>query len=390
MLKSVLAALVLTTAIVGGGFQAAYGVAASTDPQPVLPGHRFTLKESVLAERAERAAAAQNPLAGGPWGVYRGPWNGIYPAYQRAKGTNKALLGKIALRPRVVWFTGNFSTKAIGPAIANTIKAQQAEYGPNTLVQLALFRMWVGGENARGRALTAAQQTAYRQWIDAAVAAIGTARTAIVLEPDLGLAAIPNNAWEKRTKDAAVRLGLVRYAAQRLATLPRTSVYLDASDSDWLSLQKVVPLLVSAGIQYTRGFALGATHYTSVQANLAYGKAISDKLAASGLADKHFVIDTADNGKPFTWAQNRAGKPSGNFDNAATCKSRTEVRCDTLGIPPTANVVDARLHLTASQAQIAQQYADGYLWFGRPWLVNQASPFSLKRSLAVARTTPFE
>ncbi len=58
--------------------------------------------------------------------------------------------------------------------------------------------------------------------------------------------------------------------------------------------------------------------------------------------------------------------------------------------PPTANVTDPRLGLTPAQAQVATQYADGYLWFGRPWLVNQASPFSAKRSLAVARTTPFQ
>ncbi|MFT4263176.1 MAG: glycoside hydrolase family 6 protein, partial [Nocardioides sp.] len=397
-------AIVVTAAIVGVGGHAgepdgtdgdgARLASAATTPQPVVAGHRFTLKESVLAERAqreaERAALAQNPLAGGTWGVYRGPWNGIYPAYQRASGTNKALLAKIALQPRMLWFTSTFSTRSIGSAISSTIKAQQKEGGADTLVQLALFREWPGGENARGRALSRKQQSDYRAWIDAAAKAIGNARTAIVLEPDLGLNAVPNNSWEKRTKDPATRLALVRYAAQKLSALPRTSVYLDASDSDWLSMAKIIPVLQAAGVEYTRGFALGATHYTSVADNLDYGKQIVDALAAQGITGKHFVIDTADNGRPFTWAQNRAGKPGGPFDNANTCSSTSQTRCDTLGIPPTTNVTDSRLGLSAAQQQIALAYADGYLWFGRPWLINQASPFSLKRSLAVARTTPFQ
>jgi len=362
---------------------------SSARPLTIVPGHRLAKKPVKPATQTRRAVAPSNRLAAGPWGVYRGPWNGIYPAYQRAKGTNKTLLGKIALRPRALWFAGNFSTKAIGPALAKTIAAQQKESGPDTLVQLALFRIWVGGENARGRALSAKQQRDYRAWIDAAAAAIGNARTAIVLEPDLGLAAVPNNSWEKRTKDPAVRLALVRYAAQRLSALPRTSVYLDASDSDWLSLAKIVPVLTAAGVEYTRGIALGATHYSSVADNLGYAQQILSALSAQGIGDKHAVIDTADNGRAFTWLQHRAKHPKADFDNAATCRSTTETRCNTLGLPPTANVTDARLGLTPAQADFAAANVDAYLWFGRPWLVRQASPFSLSRSLQVARTTPF-
>ncbi|WP_300682477.1 glycoside hydrolase family 6 protein [Nocardioides sp.] len=353
------------------------------EPFVVVRGHRFTKKP------VQRDPVATNPLAAAPWGVYRGPWNGIYPAYQRARGASKTLLAKIALRPRMLWFAGNFSTSKIGPAIAQTIAAQQKENGPDTLVQLALFRIWVGGENARGTALSARQQSDYKAWIDAAATAIGNARTAIVLEPDLGLAAIPNNSWEKRTKDPATRLALVRYAAQRLSALPRTSVYLDASDSDWLSMSKIIPVLTAAGIQYTRGFALGATHYSSVADNLDYAQQIITALASQGITDKHAVIDTADNGKAFTWLQHRAKHPKADFDNAATCTSASETLCDTLGLPPTANVTDTRLGLSQAQSQFAAANVDAYLWFGRPWLIRQASPFSLSRSLQVARTTPF-
>src|SRR5947209_6415656 len=41
--------------------------------------------------------SALNPLAGGSWGVYTGPYdNSVYPFYQRATGVNRQLLGKIA------------------------------------------------------------------------------------------------------------------------------------------------------------------------------------------------------------------------------------------------------------------------------------------------------
>jgi endoglucanase len=89
------------------------------------------------------------------------------------------------------------------------------------------------------------------------------------------------------------------------------------------------------------------------------------------------VIDTADNGQAFTWSQYYAKHPRGDFDNAETCRTRIETQCDTLGIPPTPN--------TGGAADVV----DAYLWFGRPWLYRQASPFRLDRALAVARTTPY-
>jgi hypothetical protein len=338
-----------------------------------------------------RTVLPDNPLAGGAWAVYRGPWNGIYPAYERASGESKRLLGRIALQPRVIWFAADFSTGSIGPQLDRFIAEQQAEFGKDALIQIAVFREWPRGEGARGKPLSRSEQSAYRAWIDNAARAIGDARVAMVLEPDLGLNAIPNNSWETRTADPAVRLGLVRYAAQRFSQLPRTTVYLDASDSDWLAMSKIIPVLESAGIQYVRGFALGATHYSSVGDNIDYGMQIIRELEADGISGKKFVIDTADNGRPFTWMQHRNEHPGADFDNAATCRSVSDTTCDTLGVPPTTDVAgDLGLDLTDRQRASALRNVDAYLWFGRPWLVRQASPFSLSRSLEVARSTPFQ
>ena len=351
-----------------------------------LPGYLPAVKRS-----KPRLVQPDNPLAGGEWAVYRGPWNGIYPAYERASGDTKRQLAKIALQPRVIWFAADFSPGSIGPQLDRFIAEQQAESGQDALIQIAVFREWPRGEGGRGKPLSGSEQSAYRAWVDNAARAIGDARVAMVLEPDLGLNAIPNNSWETRTADPKVRLGLVRYAARRFSELPRTSVYLDASDSDWLSMSKIVPVIEAAGIEYVRGFALGATHYSSVADNIDYGMRIIRELEADGITGKKFVIDTADNGRPFTWMQHRDEHPGADFDNAATCRSVSDSTCDTLGVPPTTDVAgDLGLGLTDRQRANALRNVDAYLWFGRPWLVRQASPFSLSRSLEVARSTPFQ
>jgi endoglucanase len=204
--------------------------------------------------------------------------------------------------------------------------------------------------------------------VRAAARGIGSSRVALVLEPDLAVAL---QGWRP-----AVRLALTRYAARVFSALPRTTVYIDAGDADWLHVGETVSMLRAAGVEYTRGFALGATHYWSTPAQIGFGRRVVDGLAAAGIRGRHFVVDTADNGRPFTWLQYYAAHPHGDFDNAQTCRTTSQTRCVTLGHPPT--------WATTDRARV-----DGYLWFGRPWLTRQASPWDLPRALAVTGTTPY-
>lgn len=327
--------------------------------------------------------AADDPLIGGPWGIYTGGADGVYPAYAAARGSRRTLLAKVALRPRVRWFTSHIAPTAITGKVRSYIAQEQAG-DPRTLVQLAAFRLWPQGERNKRTPLSGAQQAAYKAWVNGLAAGIGSARTAVVLEPDLGVAL--------SSADPAVRLGLARYAAQRLAGLPRTTVYIDAADADWLTVDRAVAMLRAAGVQYVRGFALGATHYSSVPANIEHGTAVVQALAAAGMPGKHFVIDTADNGEPFTWPywHSHQARLGSDWDNPATCAGPAQGSCDTLGIPPTTSVDAPVLDLSPTDAEEALSYVDGYLWFGRPWLIDQASPFSLARTLAVAASTPYQ
>ncbi|MGN6605981.1 MAG: glycoside hydrolase family 6 protein [Jatrophihabitans sp.] len=339
---------------------------------------------SVAGGTAPAAAASvpnpTDPLRGPHWGVYTGNTDNIWPAYTAATGTTRTLLGRIALRPRVRWFGSWSTTDSIADMIHQyVLNAQHGD--PNTLVQLAIFRLWPYGEGAANRAWSAADQAAYRGWIDAAARGIGGSRVAIILEPDEGVA-LPG--WRPDVKEA-----LVRYAAWRFAALPRATTYLEASAPDWLRIPQAVAMLKASGIQYVRGFALNATHYDTTAANVRYGRNLVIALHDAGVAWKHFVVNTADNGRGFTWQQYWAAHPHGDFDNAETCTSRTQQRCVTLGVPPTTDVANPRWGLPSTVAGWAAKWCDGYLWYGRPWLVRQAAPWDQRRALAVASTTPY-
>src|SRR4051812_33559322 len=53
---------------------------------------------------AERTPPETNPLANRTWGVYKGSGDQAWTPYQRAKGTKKQLLAKIALAPKAKWY----------------------------------------------------------------------------------------------------------------------------------------------------------------------------------------------------------------------------------------------------------------------------------------------
>lgn len=333
-------------------------------------------------------AAPGNPL-GGPWGHYTGPIDRTWPAYVNATGRQKQLFAKVALQPRVSWFTETTSVDRLPEALGGYIHNMQ-KGNPDALVQFALFRQWPRGELNRHIPLTAEEQAAYRHWIDTAVATIGNARALIVLEPDLALDA-PGRRGLK-TADPAVRLSLVRYAAQRLAQLPRATVYLEAGAPDWLKPWRATRLLIDAGIAYTEGFALGGTHHTSVGADVDYAWKIRNQLAARGYPNKRVVLDTADNGRPFTFQQYRRKYPRAPFITPVMCKTKREKRCNTLGVPPTTRVTAYRRKLGTNARQQARLGAivDAFVWMGRPWRGNNGAHFSPTRLLKAARTTPFQ
>lgn len=299
-------------------------------------------------------------------------------------------IGKISQWPRMTWFGHWMSTDTVDDKVRDYIaNAQQYGSYPNAIVHLAVFRLWPRGEDAKNIPLTSAEQRAYKDWMNALIAGIGRTRAAVVLEPDLGIAG-----WNTAVKDRSVRLGLVRWAAQRFhQSAPNAAVYLDGSSADWLSVDRAATMLKWAGVAYVRGFALGATHYSTLGSEIAYARNVSERLRALGVPGKKAVIDTSDNGRGFTMKQFYAkyGPRSSTvwFDNAFPCTPARTDTCVTLGIPPTWQV--ARPGMSATMQAMARTYVDGYTWFGRSWLYAQATPYQKDaRALPMARSTPYQ
>lgn len=337
-------------------------------------------------------ANPSNPLAGGSWAVNNGFWengHGLYTDYLRATGSTRAYLGRAALQPSALWMTG--SNSFVPTKVSDYLATVNPTSDPDRLVQLALFGLWPLGEGARKTPLTAAQQSHYREWIQRVSAGIGDARVLIALEPDLAITANP--AVDGVT-DADVRQGLVRFAARYLHDHNRhAAVYLDAGASDWLAPAQAAALLKRSGIQYARGFSLDITHYTTTADNITHGSAVVDALARAGVRGKRFVIDTADNGRGYTYGQWASRFGAETFDNSRNCRHRRATMCNALGVPPTWQVGSRRyvraLGLTRAQARLARRNVDAYVWLTRPWMFNQASPYQVEKAVPAARFTPF-
>jgi endoglucanase len=311
-------------------------------------------------------ATTGNPLGGMKWGVYEGPIDGVWPAYAAAHGRARRLLGKIALRSRAVW-AGSWDGNARETAQESIQDSTQGD--PNVLTQVALFRLnpW---ESCSG-SWSAGDQAAYRAWTRSYAAGIGSSRVALILQPDLPFAAcVPS----------AVPEQLVAYAAAVFDALPHTTVYIDAGAYGWDNPATIAQMLERSGIWHSRGFALNVTQYGSTDQELQWGAAINRDLAAAGARDKHFVINTDENGTPYLAGQVSGGTARSNY--TPRCSHPGQQVCQRLGIPPTTDVANPRWHLSPGDRGIAAAQADAYLWLGRPWMVN-AGPFSLRYALTL-------
>lgn len=318
-------------------------------------------------------APAGNPLAGMRWGVYPGFGNGLYPAFQTASGRHRSLLAKIARRPLAYWFGAWDSDGGAGASVRQYIQGTTGG-DPRVLTQVVVFRLdpWEGC----GLGYSAAAQRSYRNWVGSLAAGIGSARVALILQPDMPFSMCTSS---------SAPLQLVSYAARRFSALPHTTVYVDAGARYWPSFTEAVAMLERAGVRYARGFSLNTTEYDSTGAELEYGARLARALAGAGLPGKHFVINTAENGAPFLNGQ----YPGGNPANPRVCRNRHDHLCATLGIPPTWRVSAARWGLSGPDRGLAARYADAYLWIGRPWLDYGAGAFDLDRALQLAASSPF-
>ena len=319
-----------------------------------------------------------NPLVR-PWGVYQGLAEMTWMPYLGASTDQKSLLDKIVQRPKATWFGHWMRDEDIQERVEKFIEFTTGG-DPDVLVQTSIFRMDPWEREACSRLPTPAEQASYKKWIDGFAAGVGDTHMAIIMQPDGPFVLCAPGHSKLPAK-------MIKEAVKTLSKLPNTSVYIDAGAADWNrdDPKKALKMLIPMGIRWARGFALNSTHYDSTERQVRYSAAVSRALAAHGISNKYGVINTASNGRPFKGYKYRGP----NYDNARTCTSQQDRHCVTLGIPPTVDVGAPEWGLSSRDRRLAERYVDAYLWFGRPWLYNQAAPFLLSRALDLARTTPY-
>jgi endoglucanase len=365
----------LATVLGVAALAAAALVPASSDAAP-------TRARTVAMPQAP-SANPDNPLAGRRWGVYQGSADPAWNPYAKATGDRKEALATIALTPKAKFFGAWIPNSGIAQKVRQYV--DNASGGdPDVLVQLTLFRMvpWEGA--ACQRVPTKAERKSYRQYVHTVAQTLGDQHAAVVLQPDGPfLRCVPHG--------SKVPANLLRYAARTLSAQPNVSVYVEMGSADWFrdKPDDAVTMLESAGVAYARGFALDTSHFDSVGRQIAFGAKIVAALARDGIADRHFVVDTSDNGRPFTGAWYHQHHPAKPLGYAKPCHAAGQRHCVALGIPPTTDVGSPAWGLSPHRAATAEELVDGYLWVSRPWLAHQSGSFSLRRALAEVAYSPF-
>ncbi len=309
---------------------------------------------ALCAAPAAHAGAGPNPLEGVKLFVDReSPAWLQWEALRRSGATAKAdLIGKIASEPRGVWL-GRFTRPNFAVKVNRILDAAKADGAvPVLSVLRAQATSCAPGYDGGGPA----EDARTRAWYDDLARVIGDERVVIAFEPD-SLGTIDCQTPSRRDD----RLRLLRYGVEALATLPNATVYIEAGASDWEPAARTAKQLRAVGIAKVRGFMLNATHYDWTAANIQHGLEISRRTGG-----KHFVINTAENGRgPVNYR-----RPNGR---------RVTIWCNPglrgLGPPPTTDTAHSRV--------------DAYLWINRPGYAQscQGRPIAwfLPRALTLAR-----
>ena len=313
-----------------------------------------------------------DPIGGMAWGTPHD--DDLWNAYQSASGSEQALLGRLALKPRAVWLGYWDPTGQVRADTAATVTATQ-NGNPNALTEFATFELHPWEKRTAGGPWSATPNASWNvsadeAWYRNMAAGIGGARALVIEQVDLPFAL-------KTSSTAPERIDT--YAARVLSAEPHTTVYIDGGTYGWLTAARDASLLIRNGVRYARGFALDATDYDPTAVEDQFGAKVIAALAKRGVKGKHFIVGTDENGQPYKPDQvsRRA------INDTPMCHGRIQTVCQRTGIPPTTNVASSRWDLGAAASDAAKRYCDGYVWSGRPWNID-AGPFVLQNALWLA------
>jgi hypothetical protein len=317
--------------------------------------------------------AGADPISHMAWGT-PGTADDLGGAYQSASGSDRVLLGKLALQPRALWLGPWWRVGQVRAEAALTV-ANNQHGNPNVLTEFATFELnpWetrTANGAWKGPVHGSWNVSSDEAWYRNMATGIGSARALVIEQVDLPFAL-------KTSSTAPERIDT--YAARVLSANPYTTVYVDAGTAGWLSAAQDASLLIRNGIRYARGFALDDTDYDPTATEDQFGAQVVAALAKRGVKGKHFIVNTDENGQPYKPNQ----VPGKGINDSPICRARIQTACQRTGIPPTINVASSRWHLGTKASNDAKRYCDGYVWSGRPWDID-AGPFNLQDALWLA------
>lgn len=260
-----------------------------------------------------------NPLAGKPFYV-----DPISAAMLAAKNDpSSPELRTIANTPASFWLDEAFPAGRATSTVSRFAGAAQAAGATPVFTLYAIPHRDCGSYMAGGFG----SADAYRGWIDAVAAGLGSMPAAIILEPD-ALAMADCLSPDQQQE----RFGLMSYAVDALTRDPAAVVYVDAGHSRWTAADVMAGRLKQAGVERARGFSLNTANFYTTEEEIGYGEAISGMTGGA-----HYVIDTSRNG---------AGPAAGVALDWCNPPGRA------MGAAPTTATAGA--------------HADAYLWVKRP------------------------
>ena len=260
-----------------------------------------------------------NPFLGEK--LYVDPYSQAAAKSGVANGDERAALNQIVTTPQADWI-GDWT-----PGLKQTIRRYLFDAGSVDSLRVMVAYNLPNRDCGQYSKGGVEGPEAYREWISEFAAGIGRKKAAIILEPDAlgGMTDCLNDA------DQEVRMALIQYAVTVFRSLPRTAVYIDAGNANWVEAGEMAGRLKKAGIEKANGFALNVSNYVDTEKTVAYGEGISDALGGK----VPFVVDTSRNGQ-------------GEAPNKAWCNPEGRG----LGHIPTTDTGNPRVH--------------AYLWIKRP------------------------
>lgn len=232
-------------------------------------------------------------------------------AQLKAQGrtADAALIEKIGKTPTGIWL-GEWSGD-IRTATSNVMKASKSQGQMPTFIAYNIPGRDCGLYSAGG----ANGSDAYKAWISGLAAGIGSAKAAVILEPD----ALPGiDCLSEQGK--ADRYALINFAVDKLQANGNTTVYLDAGNYTWQNTTTMTERLNKAGVAKARGFSLNVSGYNPTAETVNYGNDLANKLGG-----KHYVVDTSRNGNGGNgeWC-NPSGRKLGIYPTALTGHSAAD------------------------------------------------------------------